>query len=135
MNKAILIGNLVGDPEMKNTASGISACTFTIAINRKYANPQGAREADFLRIVAWRQLAELCARYLTKGSKVGIEGTIQSRSYDARDGSKRYVTEIVADSIEFLGTKPKEGSEGAEAAQNGGGYGEMQEVEDDELPF
>lgn len=138
MNKAILIGNLTKDPDVRNTASGISACTFTVAVQRRYANTQGEREADFLNVVAWRQLAELCARFLTKGSKVCIEGTIQSRSYDAKDGTKRYVTEIVADNVEFLSAKAKEGTGGAEAAAKelaGGGLYGLTEVDDDELPF
>ena len=102
MNKAILIGNLANDPESRTTASGVSVCQFRLAVQRRFANQQGVREADFFNIVAWRQTAELCARYLSKGRKVAVEGTIQNRSYDAQDGSKRYVTEIVADQVEFL---------------------------------
>ena len=102
MNKAILIGNLANDPESRTTASGVSVCQFRLAVQRRFANQQGVREADFFNIVAWRQTAELCARYLTKGRKVAVEGTIQNRSYDAQDGSKRYITEIVADQVEFL---------------------------------
>lgn len=89
MNKAFLIGNLTRDPELRTLPSGVSVCTFTIAINRKFVNQQGVREADFLNIVAWRQLGETCARYLSKGRKVGVTGSIQTRSYDAQDGSKR----------------------------------------------
>ncbi|HIQ84021.1 MAG TPA: single-stranded DNA-binding protein [Candidatus Pullichristensenella stercorigallinarum] len=102
MNKAILIGNLANDPESRTTASGVSVCQFRLAVQRRFANQQGVREADFFNIVAWRQTAELCARYLSKGRKVAVEGTIQNRSYDAQDGSKRYITEIVADQVEFL---------------------------------
>ena len=102
MNKAILIGNLARDPETRTTASGVTVCQFTIAVNRRYVNQQGVREADFIPIVAWRQTAELCSRYLSKGRKVAVEGVIQVRSYDAQDGSKRYVTEVVADNVEFL---------------------------------
>ena len=102
MNKAILIGNLANDPESRTTASGVSVCQFRLALQRRFANQQGVREADFFNIVAWRQTAELCARYLSKGRKVAVEGTIQNRSYDAQDGSKRYITEIVADQVEFL---------------------------------
>ncbi len=103
MNKAILIGNLTRDPEVRTTNSGVSVCTFTVAINRRVANQQGVREADFINIVTWRQLAELCGRYLAKGRKVAVVGSIQTRSYDAQDGSKRYVTEVVADEVEFIG--------------------------------
>lgn len=132
MNKAILIGNLTRDPEMRKTASGISACTFTLAINRRFANQQGVREADFINVVAWRQLADLCLKYLEKGSKIGVVGTIQTRSYDARDGGKRYVTEVVAEEVEFLTVKASAdtGEAPAQPADS------MQEVaEDDELPF
>lgn len=131
MNKAILIGNLTRDPEIRKTASGISACTFTLAVNRRYANQQGVREADFINVVAWRQLADLCLQYLEKGSKIGVVGTIQTRSYDARDGGKRYVTEVVAEEVEFLTVKASVDT-GEAPAQPAG----MQEVaDDDELPF
>ena len=105
MNKAILVGNLTRDPELRATASGISVCTFTVAVNRRVsrdAQAQGQRDADFIPIVTWRGLADNCARYLAKGRKVAVIGSIQTRSYDAQDGSKRYVTEVVADDVEFL---------------------------------
>ena len=92
MNKAILIGNLTRDPETMTTSSGITKCNFTVAVQRRFANAQGVREADFIPVVCWRQTAELCARYLSKGRKVAVEGSIQVRSYDAQDGTKRYVT-------------------------------------------
>ena len=111
MNKAILIGNLTRDPEARTTQSGVSVTTFTIAVNRRFTNAQGVREADFINIVAWRQTAELCARYLSKGRKVAVEGSIQTRSYDAQDGSKRYVTEIIADSVESVGSRNDGGSQ------------------------
>ena len=144
MNKAILIGNLANDPESRTTASGISQCTFRLAVQRRFANAQGVREADFLTIVCWRQTADFCSRYLSKGRRVAVEGSIQTRSYDAQDGTKRYVTEIVADNVEFLGSR-EEGS-----GQRAGGYsapasapaprqaapaGGFMEVDDDELPF
>lgn len=105
MNKAILIGNLTRDPELRTTQSGVSVCTFTLAVNRRFANQQGIREADFIPVVTWRQQAELCSRYLSKGSKAAVVGMIQTRTYDAQDGTKRYVTEVVADEIEFLGSR------------------------------
>ena len=143
MNKAILIGNLASDPETRTTQSGIAQCTFRLAVQRRFANQQGVREADFLQIVCWRQTAELCARYLSKGRKVAVEGSIQTRSYDAQDGTKRYVTEIVADNVEFLSSR-EEGQRGgydAPAApaprmqQAPAGNGGFTEVDDDELPF
>lgn len=136
MNKVILIGNLADEPKSSVTVSGAVKCTFRLATQRKYANQQtGQREADFHTIVVWRQLAELCAKYLAKGRKCAIEGTIQYRSYDAQDGTKRYVTEIVADSVEFLSSRPQSNGQNA---PSGGGYGEQSgfiPVDDDELPF
>ena len=143
MNKAILIGNLANDPETRTTQSGIAQCTVRLAVQRRFANQQGVREADFLTIVCWRQTAELCARYLSKGRKVAVEGSIQVRSYDAQDGSKRYVTEIIADSVEFLGSRDEGQRSGDYAAPAApapaphapaGGSG-FTEVDDDELPF
>ena len=144
MNKAILIGNLTKDPETRTLPSGITTCSFTLAINRRYTNQQGVREADFIPIVCWRQTAELCARYLSKGRKVAVEGSIQTRTYDAQDGSKRYVTEVVADEVEFLsganeGGRPTRSDDiplPPEPADNGMSRSAgMQEVDDDELPF
>ena len=144
MNKAILIGNLARDPETMTTSSGITKCNFTVAVQRRFANQQGVREADFLTIVCWRQTAELCARYLSKGRRVAVEGSIQTRSYDAQDGTKRYVTEIVADNVEFLGSRDegqRSGGFDAPAApaprmqQAPAGNGGFTEVDDDELPF
>ena len=143
MNKAILIGNLANDPESRTTSSGIAQCTFRLAVQRRFANAQGVREADFLTIVCWRQTAELCARYLSKGRKVAVEGSIQTRSYDAQDGTKRYVTEVVADEVEFVG-----GQQGNQNQYNSGDVPLPPEppasyqsntgftqVDDDELPF
>ena len=151
MNKAILVGNLTRDPETRTTPSGVSCTTFTVACQRRFANQQGVREADFINCVAWRQTADFVARYFTKGSRIGVEGTIQTRSYDAQDGSKRYVTEVVVDNVEFVGSRNEGGARRDEApfpsappADNGMGFsgGAMQganrgftEVEDDELPF
>ena len=143
MNKVILIGNLANDPEAFTTQSGISRSTFRIAVQRRFANAQGVREADFLTVVAWRQTADFCNRYLSKGRKVAVEGSIQTRSYDAQDGSKRYVTEIIADSIEAVGSRGEEG--GARPMDNGPtpppaapavpSANDFTEVDDDELPF
>ena len=144
MNKAILIGNLANDPESRTTSSGIAQCTFRLAVQRRFANQQGVREADFLTIVCWRQTAELCARYLSKGRKVAVEGSIQTRSYDAQDGTKRYVTEIIADNVEFLSSREDGGSRQgnyapaapAPAPRNAApASSDFTEVDDDELPF
>lgn len=121
-----MIGNLANDPEARTTQGGISQSSFRIAVQRKYANAQGVREADFFNVVAWRQTADFCNKYLKKGRKVAVEGCVQTRAYDAQDGSRRYVTEIIADSVEALG--------GAKEADAPAGDG-FAEVDDDDLPF
>ena len=109
MNKVFLIGNLTKDPEMRSTQSGVAVCNFSIAVNRRFRNPQtGQQETDFLNVIAWRQLAELCSKYLAKGRKVAVTGSIQARTYEAKDGSKRTAWDIVADEVEFLTPKPKD---------------------------
>ena len=135
MNKVIIIGNLANDPEAFTTQSGISRSTFRVAVQRRFTNAQGVREADFLPVVAWRQTAEFCKRYLTKGRKVAVEGSLQTRSYDAQDGSKRYVTEIIADSVETLDKRQEGEQRPADAPPQQPRGGDFTEVEDDDLPF
>ncbi|MCL2755908.1 MAG: single-stranded DNA-binding protein [Firmicutes bacterium] len=130
MNKAFLIGNLTKDPELKTTNSGVSVCSFSIAVNRKFAGPDGTRGVDYFNIVAWRQLGENCAKFLTKGKKACVVGEIQTRTYDAQDGSKRYVTEIVADEVQFLSPRSEGGMGGSSPSEDG-----MMPVQDDNLPF
>ena len=138
MNRVVLIGNLASDPESRTTQSGIQQCSFRLAVQRRFANASGVREADFLPVVCWRQTAELCSRYLLKGRKVAVEGSIQTRSYDAQDGTKRFVTEIIADNVEFLdGVKVAQAgaqtvTDALAPQQSAGGF---TEVDDDELPF
>ncbi len=105
MNKVFLIGRLTRDPELRYTGSNIPVASFSLAVNRSYTNQAGEREADFINIVVWRKQAENVKNYLSQGSQVAIDGRIQTRSYDGEDGKKRYVTEVVADNVEFLGTK------------------------------
>lgn len=105
MNKVFLIGRLTRDPELRYTGSNIPVATFSLAVNRNFSNQQGEREADFINIVVWRKQAENVKNYLTQGSQVAIDGRLQTRSYDGNDGQKRYVTEVVADNVEFLGSK------------------------------
>lgn len=114
----------------RTTQSGISCSTFDVAVQRRFKGQDGKREADFLTVVAWRQTADYCNKYLTKGSKVLVEGSIQTRSYDAQDGSKRHVTEIIADSVESIGRRREDG---AQPTQDNGGFVEVQD--DSELPF
>jgi len=105
MNKAILVGRLTKDPELRTTGSGVSTASFTVAVTRPFTNQNGERDADFISVVVWRKQAENVCKYTNKGSLVGVEGRIQTRSYDHTDGTKRYVTEVVADNVTFLGSK------------------------------
>ena len=105
MNRVILVGRLTKDPEVKTTQSQVSVCSFTLAVDRRFKAANGERQADFLSCVAWRQQAELLGRYFQKGSRIGIVGNLQSRSYDDQTGKKVYVTEVVVDEIEFLDSK------------------------------
>ncbi len=109
MNSVILIGNLTKDPELTSTQNNVSVCKFTVAVTRKYANAEGNREADFIPIVTWRAQADNCGRFLKKGSKVAVRGSIQMRTYDAQDGQRRFVTEVVAEEVQFLSTRQEEG--------------------------
>lgn len=105
MNKVVLVGRLTRDPELKFTpGTGRAVATFTLAVNRRFKSP-GQPEADFISIVVWGKTAENTANYVGKGKLVGVSGTIQTRSYDAKDGTKRYVTEVVADEVQFLEPK------------------------------
>ena len=150
MNKVYLIGNLTRDPEMRSTSAGIPVCNFSIAVNRRFKNAQtGQQETDFFNIVAWRQLAEFCGRYLAKGRKVAVFGSIQTRSYEAQDGSKRTAFDIVADEVEFLssanaGSAPSSDYHAAVSPapvqrQQAPSYAPADsgftQVDDDELPF
>ena len=144
MNKAIIIGNLTKDPELRTTGSGISVCTFRVAVARPFKRD----ETDFLNIVTWRGLAENCAKFLAKGRKVGIVGSIQTREYDDNNGQRRYITEIVADDVEFL-TPKGEGGSGSPGGQrthdvppppdDAGLFGDepddFEPLDDEQMPF
>ena len=141
MNKVILIGNLTRDPETRSVPSGAACCSFGLAVNRRFNNAQGQRETDFFNITAWRQLGDLCMRYLSKGRKVCVEGSIQIRTYDAQDGTKRTAVDIIADNVEFLSSAneprqndgfnaPPPPAPPAFSSQNG-----FTQVDNDELPF
>lgn len=134
MNKCIMTGNLTKDPEVRSTGSGISVCTFTIAVQRRFQSQGGEKVTDFFPVTCWRSLADICGKYLSKGSKVAVVGELQTRSYDAKDGSKRYVTEIVADEVEFLTPKSageQRGYESQDALSQRG----FQDIDDESLPF
>ncbi len=105
LNRTILMGRLVADPELKTTASGISVTSFTIAVDRNFVKSGEERKADFIGIVCWRQTAEFVCRYFSKGSLIAVEGQLQSRTYQAKDGTNRYVLEVVADNVSFTGER------------------------------
>lgn len=121
MNKIILIGNLTRDVESSTTNNGIAVAKFTIAVQRRFKNANGEYDTDFINIVAWRELGENCSKFLSKGKKCAVVGSLQIRSYDAQDGTKRYVTEVIAEEVEFL--TPKATTD------------ELEPVEDENLPF
>lgn len=146
MNKVVLIGRLTRDPELKFTSgSGVAVTTFTLAVDRNYVGQNGQREADFIPIICWRKLAETAANNLSKGRLVAVSGAIQTRNYVAQDGTKRYVTEIIADSVQFLERKDRAQGQGQmtpppeKAPDENGGSGEdigFTPVDgDDDIPF
>lgn len=102
INKVLLIGRLTRDPEVRTTPSGVTVASFTLAINRNFKNQEGNYDADFINISVFNKQAENIGKYVSKGSLIGCEGRIQTRSYDGQDGNKRYVTEVVAEHVEFL---------------------------------
>lgn len=105
MNKVIMIGNLANDVNSGYTQNGKVWCRFSIAVNRRYTDQNGQRQADFFNVIVWGKCAENCINYLSKGRKVGVEGSLENRSFDGNDGQKHYVTEIIADNVEFLGSR------------------------------
>ncbi|MEX3623622.1 single-stranded DNA-binding protein [Viridibacillus arvi] len=105
INRVVLIGRLTKDVQLRYTQNGVAVASFTIAVNRVHTNQQGEREADFINIIAWRKTAENTANFVKKGSLIGIDGRIQTRSYDGQDGKKVYVTEVLAESVQFLDPK------------------------------
>lgn len=119
MNRVVLVGRLTKDPDLRYTPNGVAVATFTLAVNRTFSNQQGEREADFINCVVWRKPAENVANFLKKGSLAGVDGRIQTRSYDGQDGKRVYVTEVVADSVQFL--EPRNSSAGGR--NDGGSYG------------
>lgn len=141
MNKVFLIGNLTRDPELNTTPSGVAVCKFGIAVNRNFSSADGTRETDFFNITVWRNQAENCGKYLNKGNKVAVVGSLQTHTYEV-DGQKKTGIDIVADNVEFL--TPKGGSDGYSPISRGD-TGEsvsatkkrpaLQPMDDDGLPF
>jgi single-strand DNA-binding protein len=123
MNRVILVGRLTKDPELRYTPNGVAVASFTLAVNRAFTNQQGEREADFINCVVWRRPAENVANFLKKGSLAGVDGRVQTRSYEGQDGKRVYVTEVMAESVQFL--EPKSQGQGQSQGQNfdrGGNY-------------
>ncbi|WP_438769106.1 single-stranded DNA-binding protein [Brevibacillus sp. JB24b] len=138
MNKVFLIGRLTKDPELRYTPNGVAVATFTLAVDRNFAGTDGRKEADFIGIVAWKQLADLCANYLAKGRQCAVDGRIQTRSYDNKEGKRVYVTEIVAEHVQFLGgSKGEQDRQGAAAQPSDPFYstGQKVQIKDEDLPF
>lgn len=141
MQQFVCIGNLTRDPELSQAGSGIDLCRFGIAVNRGYTNADGKREVDFFNVVAWRGLAKNCAKYLRKGSKVGLSGTIQNREYTDKNGDKRSATEIVLEDIEFImygtGAGRGESEEPPKPTSRKKGQMSMDDLKptDEDLPF
>ena len=143
MNTTFLLGRLVRDPEVRYTVTGKVCTQFTLAVDRPFTNQDGQREADFINIVIWGKTAELAGNSLQKGHRVLVRGRIQTRSYDAKDGSKRYVTEVIADSMEFIerkGYTPGAATTAAAAGDTTPGSANMESFGeqmsfDEEIPF
>ncbi len=139
MNKVYLIGNLTRDPEISTTTSGISVCRMSIAVGRRFANAEGGRETDFFNVTAWRGTADNCAKFLKKGNKIAVSGSIQTRNYEKADGTKGFSIDIVADEVEFLSSRNDGSAEGASeggmGVAGGSPVSDLQPIDDDNLPF
>jgi single-strand DNA-binding protein len=139
MNKVILVGNLTRDPELTETPTGVAVCRFAIAVSRDYANADGTRETDFFNITVWRGRAEVCGKYLKKGNKVAIVGSLQNRSYEDKDGIKRNVTDVVANEVEFLTPKSAQNEAGefddAPVSSSKRERPQLEAIDDNQLPF
>ena len=134
MNKVWLIGNLTKDPELTETPNGVAVCKFSIAVSRDYSNSDGTRETDFFNITVWRGRAESCGRYLKKGSKVSVVGSLQNRSYEGQDGLKRTLTDVIANEVEFLTPKNASGEDEV-AAPVRRERPVLEAIDDNQLPF
>ncbi|MBF7130920.1 single-stranded DNA-binding protein [Pediococcus pentosaceus] len=156
INRTVLVGRLTNDPELKYTGSGVAVVTFTVAVNRQFTNSQGEREADFIRCQMWRKAAENFCNFTHKGSLVGIDGRIQTRSYDNQQGTRVFVTEVVAENFSLLESKnstqneqfeqnrPQNNGQNYQNKQNGQSspsrnpnnpFNSMPDIKDDDLPF
>lgn len=143
LNCVAIMGRLVADPELKTTGSGVSVCSFTVAVDRNFVRSGEERQTDFIDIVAWRNNAEFISRYFHKGSMIAIEGTLQSRNYEDKNGNKRKSTEVVVNNVSFCGSKSESGTgtrEGSPMYQPAPSFatadeGDFKEIPEDDLPF
>lgn len=159
LNKVILMGRLVSNPELKTTTSNISVASFSVAVDRNYVRQGSERETDFINVVAWRQTAEFVCKYFSKGQLIALDGTLQTRSYKDRDGNNRYITEVITENVYFTGDRKNDNSSQQNANQNTnqnktrqgnsqhnnqynnppvnnyGGYNDYEMPTDDDLPF
>ena len=137
LNRIVLIGRLTQDPELRYTKNGIAVASFTLAVDRRYKNAEGERETDFIDVVVWRQQAENCANYLSKGKLCAVDGSLQIRSYEAKDGTRRKAAEVIADDGRFLSPKDSGSYREAPPVESSpfaaGNDADM--VGDDDLPF
>jgi len=129
LNRVVLIGRLTKDPELRYTPNGVAVASFTLAVNRSRANQQGERETDFIPIVVWQKQAENCANFIGKGSLVAVDGRIQVRAYDDKEGQRRWMTEVVAENVRFLDRRDAGGSQGSAS------LGSEVEYTEDDIPF
>ncbi|OYD07937.1 single-stranded DNA-binding protein [Paludifilum halophilum] len=148
LNRVVLIGRLTRDPELRYTPNGVAVTSFNLAVNRRFTNQQGEREADFIDIVAWRQLAETVANYMKKGRQVAVEGRLQIRKFENQEGRRIKVAEVVAENVQFLEPRSSSGSYN-QGYDNSGGFdsnrsssndpfaddGKPIDISDDDLPF
>jgi single-strand DNA-binding protein len=138
MNHIVLIGRLTRDPELRYTPNGVAVTNFDLAVDRTTTNQAGERETDFIRIIAWQKQAELCANYLKKGRLVAVEGRLQIRSYEAQDGQKRRVAEVVSNQVQFLDRSKDDAAPSAAPSKEikpNGVREEMDGINLDDLPF
>lgn len=131
MNKLYIIGNLTGDPQLRSTKDGIPVCSFTIAVNRRKSGAEAAQEADFFRVTAWRGLAEICSKYLSKGRKAAVNGSVSVSTYTGQDGKTRATLEVTADDVEFLTPRTEIPAAGPTVGEMDKGFVKV----DEDLPF
>ena len=140
LNCAIIMGRLTADPELRTTASGLSVTSFSVAVDRRFTRSGEEKQTDFINVVAWRQQAEFVTKYFQKGSMIAVQGSIQTRNYEDKNGNKRQAVEIVADNVSFCGSKAEGGTTGGRvgapaAYQNAGSEDFSELAGEDDLPF